>query len=110
MTGNLSALEGEEGEEEENIVGDFFYFQFNDNKELNKHTHTHTKKKKEVNIGDMKTSSMRDMIALESTRRSIAKKFEKFLRGEVNEKGESIYAEKIKNMCQGKLFLFIFYF
>lgn len=60
----------------------------------------------------MKGNTLREWIAIDSTRYTISRQFERFLQGYLNEKGENIYYGRINSMCQGSFYFinFLFFF
>jgi len=54
----------------------------------------------DIDLTDLKGKSMRDWISIESVRRTVGRQFERFLQSYLDDKGDSVYAARIKAMCQ----------
>ena len=54
-------------------------------------------------LGDVKAGSIAEWVAFENVRRAIQKHFRSFLMTYVDEKGQSVYGQRIKHLGEGKL-------
>lgn len=55
------------------------------------------------NLEDMKGHSVREWVCLQPPRLEIKNRFKQFLKTFVDDQGKSVYREKIKAMCEGKV-------
>ena len=56
------------------------------------------------NLEDMKGHSVREWVCLRAPRFEIKNRFKQFLKTFVDDQGKSVYREKIKVMCQGRVY------
>ena len=57
------------------------------------------------NLEDMKGHSVREWVSMLQPRTEIYNRFKNFLRTFVDDKGHSLYKEKIRQMVEGKSFI-----
>ena len=55
-------------------------------------------------LGDVKTASIGEWVGIEGVRRAIQKHFRSFLMTYVDDKGQSVYGERIKHLGESELF------
>lgn len=62
------------------------------------------------NLEDLKGHTVREWVSMLGPKTEIYNRFKNFLRTCVNEKGNNIYKDKIRKMCEGRLYVQYNYF